>query len=342
MSASGTDLPESDDAALRDVAARWVVRQDRRLTTAETAEFEAWLSANPQHAQAFVDAKSSWHFFRNLGTTVRRAPVVSARRKWPVATGVAAAAALALAFFSFERNFRSPTAAIDQPAPVLSEQAGMRVLKDGSVVRLKDGAQIVEASTDRERRVRLLGGDAFFIVAKHQSRPFFVEAGGVTVRAVGTAFAVRCAPQTVDVVVTEGIVDVSPPEVEVVSQPAASLQVAPAIVRAGNRARIERVVANGRQALVAVTAISGDEIDRTLAWSGRMLELAGATLEELVAEFSRRSGQTLRLGDATLKGVRVGGRFPVDDVDGFVRALEEIYQIKCERQSDGAFVLKLR
>ncbi|MBI5692141.1 MAG: FecR domain-containing protein [Verrucomicrobia bacterium] len=333
---------EGGDATLRDVATRWVVRQDRRLSEAETAEFEAWLAADPHHAAALADAEASWHFFRALGTTVRRAPVAPTRRNRAVATSLAAAAILALACVSLHRNSGpGPRAMNQQPAPP-SAEAASRLLDDGSVVRLKDDARIEASFTAGERRIRLLGGEAFFIVARDESRPFYVEAGKVTVRAVGTAFAVRCAPRTVDVVVTEGVVRVSPPDATVASPPATASPVEPAVVRAGHRAIVARASIAGPAAPIAVTAISGEEIDRSLAWSGRMLELAGATLGELVAEFSRRSGRQLRLGDPALSSVQVGGRFPIDDVDGFVRALEEIYQVKCERQGDGLIILKLQ
>lgn len=342
MSSSGSHPAASGEATRRDLAARWVVRQDRRLSAAETAELEAWLAADPHHATAFADAKASWHFFRTLGTTVRRAPVAATRRKWPVATSLAAAAAIALTFVSLHRISEPTPPAGHQRAAVPPAQAALRLLNDGSVVRLKDDARIEESFTAGERRVRLLSGEAFFIVARDGSRPFYVEAGEVTVRAVGTAFAVRCAPRTVDVVVTEGVVNVSPPAAAVDSQPAAHPRAGPAVVRAGNRAIIARAATDGRAAPIAVSPISGDEMDRMLAWSGRMLELAGATLGELVAEFSRRSGRQLRLGDPALSSVQVGGRFPIDDVDGFVRALEEIYQVKSERQSDGVIVLRLQ
>jgi ferric-dicitrate binding protein FerR (iron transport regulator) len=163
------------------------------------------------------------------------------------------------------------------------------------------------------------------------------------VRAVGTAFAVRCEPRAIDVVVTEGIVQVrsdgGPDPVSIA--PTAISAPTVALVPAGNRATVARSAA-GQPAPVAVNAISREEIDRTLAWSGRMIELAGATLGELVAEFSRRSGRRIEVSDAALRNVRIGGRFPIDDLDGFVRGLEEVYQVQSERSSDGAIVLRPR
>src|SRR5260370_1274200 len=57
---------------------------------------------------------------------------------------------------------------------------------------------------DRRGGVRLTRGEAHLAVAKDSSRPFIVTAGGVSVRAVGTAFNVRRVEQRVEVFVTEG------------------------------------------------------------------------------------------------------------------------------------------
>jgi transmembrane sensor len=73
-----------------------------------------------------------------------------------------------------------------------------------------------------------------------------------------------------------------------------------------------------------------------------MLELGGATLGELAATFAQRSGRRIEIADATLATVRIGGRFPTDDVDGFVRALAEIYDVESEQRPDGSIVLRRR
>ncbi|MDP3072962.1 MAG: FecR domain-containing protein [Opitutaceae bacterium] len=337
--------PEAE-AAIRDLAARWVVRRDRQLSAEETAELAAWLAADARHAAAFDQSSVSWRTFRELGSAVRRAPepasapAARARWRWAVPGGLAAAALVALAFVSSQRAPQHP------PANVVANTAPAvvtRRLADGSVARLRAGAEIAEAFTAAERRIRLVRGEAFFVVAKDAARPFFVEVGGVTVRAVGTAFAVRFEPHAVDVLVTEGTVQVTPARAakeNFLSDGAADATVsAPVMVGAGHRAVVARVPEPQAPAVV-VSAISATEMARTLAWNEPMLELAGATLSELVAAFAERSGRRIEVGDPALGAVRIGGRFPTDDVEGFVRALEEIYDVKSERRADGAIVLR--
>lgn len=264
------------------------------------------------------------------------APAWRMRGEWSVIGGLAAAVVLAL--IAVDRPWRAsepgpiqaaePTA--PNPPPVPNAPA-TRLLADGSVVRLKDAAEIVESFTPGERRVRLVRGEAFFTVAKDADRPFFVGVGEVTVRAVGTAFSVQFEPKTVNVLVTEGTVRVTP------AAPVNGLaDAASALVVAGHRA----VVAHESATTVAVTAVSMDEMARVLAWNVPMLELAGATLGELVRAFSTQTGRRIEIGDPALAEVRIGGRFPTDDAEGFVRVLEEIYSLKAERTADGVIVLK--
>ncbi len=82
------------------------------------------------------------------------------------------------------------------------------VLEDGSVVELNALTKLDVQYTPTERRVRLVRGEAYFIVAKNPQRPFRVSANQVTVQAVGTAFSVGLDPKELSVLVTEGKVRV--------------------------------------------------------------------------------------------------------------------------------------
>lgn len=339
MTAPASDSPGPGESDLRDRATQWVVRQDRGLTPAESAELQAWLAVDSRHATALRDATASWTYFRQLGKAVRRAPASPAARKWPVAIGLAAAAAVVFAFVTLRHGGPSPADLASAPPPLAATTPRIERLSDGTEVRLKDRARISLAYSAAERRVRLEDGEAFFSVAKDAGRPFFVEAGQVTVKAVGTAFAVRHDAQAIDVLVTEGVVQVTPPALDTPAPQAVPTVAPAAVVTAGNRAVVARAAANPA-AQVTVTPVSAAQIKQSLAWSDSMIELAGATLGELVDEFSRRSGQRLQLADRSLAAIRIGGRFPADDVGGFVHALEEICHVTSERRPDGTIVLK--
>ena len=64
-------------------------------------------------------------------------------------------------------------------------------LEDGSSLRAGPRTRATVAFTQHDRIVRLLRGELMIEVAEDHTRPFYVETERATVRAVGTAFAVR-------------------------------------------------------------------------------------------------------------------------------------------------------
>ena len=335
----------ADDAGTREIAARWVVRQDRRLTAEEAAELAAWLAADPRHATAFKQSAASWRAYREIAMAVRRVPLDAVEPRWKTnwmgVGGLAAAAAVALACFTLVREARFPQAspATAATAVNVTSAPSIRHFADGSVARLKSDAEIAEAYSPAERRIRLLRGEAFFSVVKDETRPFLVEVGNVTVRAVGTSFAIRFEPLAVDVLVTEGTVRVTPSGPTSVHPGGEEPPDPSALVEAGHRAVVAQT-SEPHAPRVVVTAVSNQSIAQSLAWNHPMLDLAGTTLSEVVAAFSQRTGRRIEIADPALATVRIGGRFPTDDVDGFVRVLEEIYDVKSERRADSSIVLR--
>jgi transmembrane sensor len=331
------------DDAQRDAAARWVVRQDRTLSAAEVAELAAWLDADPRHGDALERARGSWKKFREIGAAVRRMPEPATESgggwRWVMTGGLAAAAAVLLWSGLGGLPESSAPASDGRPAAMAAAPAGMRTLPDGSVARLKGGAELAVAFTATERRVTVVRGEVFFEVTKDVARPFLVAAGNVTVRAVGTAFAVRFDAQAVDVLVTEGTVRVTPPSADRADEAAPGGAVGSALVEAGYRATVG-ILADAGLSPVTVSAVSAAEIARSLAWQAPMLDLAGATVGELAAGFAQRTGRRIEVADRALAAVRIGGRLADDDVEGFVRALEEVYGVRVERRADGVIVLR--
>lgn len=338
MKPSALDRSAVNEAAIRENAARWVVRCDRQLTEAETVELENWLAADPRHAAALSQSAAMWRTCREIGASARRIPLEASKRhlawNWPALGGLAAA--LLLGFMAYDRALPSRSAPVAASTPV-TRAATTRQFPDGSVARLRGDAVIVELFSPAERRIRLVRGEAFFTVAKDVARPFSVEAGKMTVRAVGTAFAVRHEADATEVLVTEGTVQVTPPAPSLRDEP--DQAVAPVLLDAGYRAVLAHSQPTRVPAIV-VNAVSAAGIAQSLAWSAPMLELADAPLGELVAKFAERSGQIIEIADPALAAVRIGGRFPTDDVDGFLRALEELYQVRAVRRPDGAIILR--
>jgi transmembrane sensor len=329
------DFSSEASGAIALTAGEWVARRDRGLTAAEQDAFFQWLRADPRHrieiarldrTWGALDSLAAWHPADSAApnpdllapSAARRAP----RRAWLISlAGLGLAAAIAWL------APRSPAPAPETPAGA----PGMRViprperqtLADGSIAEPNHGARLEFAFAATERRVRLRAGEVHLSVEKDPARPFVVEAGGVIVRAVGTAFNVRLDRDGVgvDVLVTEGSV--------LVESPAA----APVPVASGERARI------GAGSRPVVTPQNPEIIARDLAWRGERLEFEGLPLRAVVAEFNLRNARQLAIGDAAAGRVKVAGTFRADEPEAFARLLEAGFGIAVERHDAGAWML---
>lgn len=324
-------------------AADWLARRDRGLTAAEQDEFLQWRGADPRHAAALARHERTLQHMMRLGSwepLVDQDPnpdlFASPRRRtlWrrlalPLSLAVAAAAALLL----YNRAPPAPVALAPDSTSRYLRVNERQALTDGSLVELKDGSRIEVHYSATERRVNLIGGEAHFTVTKNPERPFVVAVEGVAIRAVGTAFNVRLDPAEVDVLVTEGRVEVtgaraaSPPAGPAATPPPA------ATVDAGQRTLVpvERPAPQ-----LEVSAVTSAQMQAALAWQQPRLQFLETPLGEAVAEFNRhaarRQAPRLVLGHPSLAHLPIGGTFRIDNVRGFVRLLEITLQIRAEER----------
>jgi transmembrane sensor len=211
-----------------------------------------------------------------------------------------------------------------------------RTLPDGSVVELKDGAQLTADFSGPLRRVELTRGTAHFQVVKNPDRPFVVSAGGIAVRAVGTAFSGELERGVVEVLVTEGRVAVEP------SNSSAAAQREFATVDAGAGVVLELApVATGAGPVVRAVPVA--TMEEKLAWRARQLELSGTPLAEVVAMLNRHAGSRPNLqfviADPEIETVKLSGVVRTDKTDALVHLLEAECGVRAERRSDGQIVL---
>ena len=179
-------------------------------------------------------------------------------------------------------------------------------LKDGSVVTLNTASEIQVNYTDRKRSVELIQGEALFDVAKNKSRPFVVSAGDTDVRAVGTSFTVRRLEATpIQVLVREGVVEVSKPASAPVRIAANSMAEAPL---------------NG-QAVIAARAVPPAQLHRQLAWQTGQIAFEGETLAQAAAEFARYSDTRIVIDDPALAREEIAGLFKATDPIGFAQTI---------------------
>ena len=325
--------PGSEEVEAR--AADWLARIDAGLSSDEQIQFQRWLATGPREGEAWRAVTAAWKILdrprqtEGAAAMVRELAARRRRRHWKAGLGMAAGLAAAVMFVRLEHPAR-PSRAEGPPASAnaILYQPERRVLADGSVVELNQGAEIEVSYLPERRSVRLVRGEAHFAVAKNAARPFVVTASAIEVRAVGTEFVVRIESRRVDVLVTEGRV--------AVNRTAAGLR-PPVLVAAGDY--LDVPVRRGRDEILRAQSLSPLECARRLAWRGLRLELSGTSLAETVSLLNRTNRVQLSIDDPQLKTLRMSGIFRADNADGFVRLLESNYGVRAERRGPDRIVL---
>ncbi|MBM3842717.1 MAG: DUF4880 domain-containing protein [Verrucomicrobia bacterium] len=376
----------SDAEAIAATAAAWLAQRDDGLTPEQEAEFARWRSADVRHEAAVARLDATWSALQQLREfrpeaarhpdkdLLRTAPASQRAVPFPAAVAAAALAAslvLACAWWFTRPELRMAPPGLTHSTTVDGYE---RVaLADGSMVELNSASEIQVAFGAAERRVRLVRGEAHFTVAKNPARPFWVQAGGVAVRAVGTAFNVKLGGENIEVLVTEGRVAVAGTEdgrrkTEDGGWPAAPKpgeggrsEVGSRTPEAGGRPAAgtapvfatelganERVVVP--LALVQPTAapvpplvvekVAPEALRAALAWQGPRLVFVDTPLAEAIAQFNRRNPVQLELAEAELATLPIGGSFRAENVDAFVRLLASGGDISVERPTPSRIVLR--
>ena len=315
-------------------AAAWMVKLDDGEPSAETRQaFKEWVNQDPSHRSAFerVVAFSS---DLNLLTQVvlPREKAISGPRFW--GSGFAVACSLVLAVITV---LVMPISDSQLYITQIGEQKTIQ-LDDRSIVLLNTNSQLEVEYSQEKRKLILLQGEAHFDVVKNPDRPFEVFAGKGLVRAVGTAFNVHLRKADVEVIVTEGVVELDQAEPQAataapvndktppaeVSTPNKSLQkFAPGLqVKAGNRLTYDRDI------LAQVQLDDSAEISRALSWQQGILTFDGESLEQVVEEVSRYTELTIVIPERAARELKVGGLFKVGDTDALFEALKNAFGMR--------------
>ncbi len=256
------------------------------------------------------------------------------RRRAVVAT--ASLALVVLASVSWTRLLHSPPAAVAALATTATlTQPARQLLSDGSQIELNGDAQVRVEFSPAIRRVTIVRGEAHFEVAHDTTRPFVVIAGAVSVRAVGTAFAVRLAPGDVNVLVTDGRVSVDRATVDPIAAPVQPL----AFVAKGARVAVAPADLAPHAPAPAVVAVSAPELAEQLAWRVPRLEFNDTPLREAVELFNRHGNVRLTLAAPALGDLRVSGVVRADNAPALLQLLRADYGVEAQRLGESEFVL---
>lgn len=301
-----------------DIAIDWAIRLDAdALDSTQQRELKAWLRQDDRHRGALFRAQAGLALIDTAGSDSEATPIPATSAHTPsvmddrprarfsprrlMAGGAIAASLAGLMALSWPllggEHYHTGIGEIRRIA-----------LSDGSVALVNSGSDLQVRYVKAARQLRLDEGEVWFKVAKNPQRPFIVDIDGVHVRAVGTAFSVRRHDDSVEVVVTEGIVRAwsdSRPE-EAVS------------VSAGNTASIG-IAADATRPKVAAVGYRD-----TLAWRQGGVSLNETTVFEAAQEFNRYNLVQIQIANDHIGKQLMTGYFQIDRPDAFSRAVADI------------------
>lgn len=347
------DFPNRD--AIETEACAWVTKIDAHngLAREDAASLRAWAARSPLHYQELCRIANLWGDLNELTELLPELSELPAQEPssssttWNVfsrlanwvsesfgvtraATGFAAGVLLLASVVVITNLY------LDDPEhrtyiTAIGQQRSIE-LPDGSVMQLNTNSRVKIDFTQASRSLRLEKGQAHFQVTHDKTRPFEVMAGAGLVRAIGTAFSVYLDQQKVDVVVTEGLVEVaasparanplrSASDSDVTNDQALPVSKTVALVSAK-----QNVSYNGQ--INKVRNLEQDELTKKLSWRKGMLLFSGESLEQVIAEVTRYTSQSIVIIDPSIRDIRIAGYFKADDTKALFDALSVSFGIQ--------------
>jgi transmembrane sensor len=305
---------------ITDAARRWVIRMaSGEMGPADQRQLAAWLEQDRRHRDAFEAENLLWHLSGSLRPgllgeaaaapgSLARGPVEN--RRWPSGL-IRRAAAIAVLIAGAAYVFADDLIVMSQADARTAAGEQRRIeLPDGSSALMNTASALAIDYSDRERRVRLLRGEAFFEVRPQAGRPFRVETDGGTAEAVGTAFAVRSIGGAMTVTVSHGKVAVHVP-------PSAGQGGAPTPILQANQGL-------ALDAASKASTVQKVDADKSLAWRSGRIVFEGTPFAEAIAELDRYfPGRILTIGDTAAMSP-VTGIVRADELSAGIRAIAAV------------------
>ena len=337
------------DERVLDAASEWLVKLDEGLDAEEMQALKTWL-ATPLHRDTFLEMVALWDkmsVLSELAEIVPHTPEPSVKHKanntvtWKRPLAIAASILMVgllsyqgLNLFS-QSNQTEPVAQMASYSLQASTKPGEHKsisLEDGSTLWLNTNSQVNIAFTETSRIIQLVKGELHIEVAKDKSRPLNVLAAGKAIQAVGTAFNVQYHRGDLELVVTEGVVEVASYTLnkansESIIDPIIKPQAQPLTLVQGEKSLLS--LPNS-----TVETVSDEDIANDLSWREGKIVFRGEPLIDVIEEVSRYTDKTVVLGDAALANMQVAGLFNTNDVDALIAALADNLQISTDYSSD--------
>lgn len=289
------------------------------------------LKGSPEHFERNVPegelADNGW---RRLAGRLKEVVGMEERVRIPRIGRMVAAAVVVLAIgggvFWFFQGDRNPFAVryVDRQLKVGYGERSKLVLSDGSTVWLNAGSKLSYPDVfTGDKRVVTLEGEAFFDIARHVDMPFYVHAGKVTVKVLGTRFDVKAyrGEPGVSTTLISGKVQVmmdGEPDKKIILTPNEKLTVMNAVAGLGDTdvAKAGETGNGGNELHYLVQGVpkAGDDSLPETAWIENRLVISNETFEEVARVLERRYDVQIEINDVRLNQEHVSGVFEKETI----------------------------
>jgi transmembrane sensor len=344
-------------------ACLWVARLDRGLQDDEQPALQQWLAAHPAHRSQLLAAAKQWDQLDALrvladlfpeaqtatSTPAARPQSWLGRHSKALAASVLLCSVLGLVAGQWPLLQAYLTGGASQIASQTSYQTRVGEsatidLADHSKLVLNTNSFVVVRYTPEARIIELQRGEITIDVAHDSSRPLSVLAAGKVIQAVGTAFNVDLRKDSVELIVTEGIVRVAPAlqlpakgEQPLSRQLTQRLPADALALGKGERVALDPAGKKPEQ----VERLDANALAAKLSWRSGNLIFRGEALEDVLQEISRYTEVQFELADDDkLKQIQVAGLFKAGDVNGLLEVFRHNFNISYERLSRDKILLK--
>lgn len=196
-------------------------------------------------------------------------------------------------------------------------------LPDGTTVVLNAGSRLhyPKDFTGKNREV-ILEGEAFFDVARDESRPFLVEAGNAVTRVIGTSFIIRSWNErpSSDIIVYSGLVKVT-------SKTTGST------IMLEKHQHVRVANKNGALSLLPVR-----DPQRFSSWMEGKLTFDDETLAEVIPVIERAIDANIKIESARLSDCRISGSLYAGNAEEVLKALSLMFSLEW-RKENGQYIL---
>jgi len=368
-------------------AAQWVLllEDTPELSKQQIAALNAWIGTSDVHRECLESMVASWGEMDLLSSVMltqeMRSPSLFSELQTKLLFPLVAISAFFSTCIKLRNQLLRPVLAVPilacaitvlvitmAPTPTKTEglvfntQIGenlKHVMHDGSILWLNSSTKIKVDFSENYRRINLLKGEAHFEVAEDATRPFEVYTGNRLIRAIGTAFTVHRLDGKIEVLVSEGTVELaivdntlvvipddyqaikiehnfenkvtspSSETIEVVNHPTKVKKMLGTLT-AGQRISIPIQNEN----IGDIDELDTSEVTRFLSWKEGKLVFAGESLEEVINEIARHTPVQIDVLDPKLKSMRIGGQFQVGETETLFYVLESGFGISVNKLNE--------